>query len=349
MSAAHARSRHGFTLIELLVVIAIIAILIALLLPAVQQAREAARRTQCKNNLKQIGLAMHNYVDVYGALPPGSVLYAGTPTTTPPAYLALTARRAGWGWGALILPFMDQAPLYNAAKIGQGSFIGDNLAATKTPLSAFRCASDSSANHDGLFSFWATRQSGNFGTRDLTTVPASGNYAVVHDHACAHPGGNCNWHLRYALNSNPITGAFYLNSNTKFRDVTDGMSNTILVGERRTNERDTAFNTPSTPLWAGCVQGDFFNSAHDCVLDIGGTGRHSINAILPGVAYAAAMSFHSKHSGGAQFLMGDGAVRFLSENIDHSVGNPGNAANGKPNSTYEFLLSIADGGVAGEF
>src|SRR4051812_6730319 len=93
--------KRGFTLIELLVVIAIIAVLIALLLPAVQQAREAARRSQCKNNLKQIGLALHNYHDTANTLPPG---WIGDPTGS----------NAGnrWGWGTMILPYLDQAPLY---------------------------------------------------------------------------------------------------------------------------------------------------------------------------------------------------------------------------------------------
>ncbi len=107
--------RRAFTLIELLVVIAIIAILIALLLPAVQQAREAARRTQCKNNLKQLALALHNYHDVFNTFPPGSVLpQAGNTTPYPPAsHNNPMARTAGWTWSAFILPYIDQAPMYN--------------------------------------------------------------------------------------------------------------------------------------------------------------------------------------------------------------------------------------------
>lgn len=116
--------RRGFTLIELLVVIAIIAVLIALLLPAVQQAREAARRSQCKNNLKQIGLALHNYNDTHGALPSGSIVLRNTAGTVYYGH--------GWTWHATILPYLDQGPLYNAIQGADG--MGNELA-TRTPRS----------------------------------------------------------------------------------------------------------------------------------------------------------------------------------------------------------------------
>src|SRR5687767_15656460 len=109
---ARFRSRFGFTLIELLVVIAIIAILIALLLPAVQQAREAARRTQCKNNLKQLGLALHNYLDVHGRFPIGQQ-FRGTWDGTNDSAGAAGNGGTGFAWGSYVLPFIDQAPLYN--------------------------------------------------------------------------------------------------------------------------------------------------------------------------------------------------------------------------------------------
>src|SRR5215813_2046814 len=113
------RRRSGFTLIELLVVIAIIAVLIGLLLPAVQQAREAARRSQCKNNLKQMGLAMHNYHDVYQCFPPG---YLGYPAGNGGSCATInntTQRGQGWGWGAFLLPYLDQGNLYNLLSPGQ--------------------------------------------------------------------------------------------------------------------------------------------------------------------------------------------------------------------------------------
>ena len=147
---------RGFTLIELLVVIAIIAILIALLLPAVQQAREAARRTQCKNNLKQIGLAMHNYHDVYLGFPPG---YMNTAPYHANGNGPISGNYSQWVWGAMILPYIDQAPLYSRLQVGDirladaltagGPYDSTDLLAT--PLTAFMCPSDvgPATNSDG--------------------------------------------------------------------------------------------------------------------------------------------------------------------------------------------------------
>jgi prepilin-type N-terminal cleavage/methylation domain-containing protein len=133
-------TRSGFTLIELLVVIAIIAVLIALLLPAVQQAREAARRSQCKNNLKQLGLAMHNYHDTFGAFPPGWI--AATRGVGPDVNGGLN----GFGWGAMILPMMEQAPVYNQFRfelsINDTTGTPSNRSLIATSLPTFRCPSD---------------------------------------------------------------------------------------------------------------------------------------------------------------------------------------------------------------
>src|SRR5580693_8105777 len=109
------RPRQAFTLIELLVVIAIIAVLVSMLLPAVQQAREAARRSQCRNNLKQIGLALHNYEGSYRVFPPGYVDFNFNPNNTPDTDLG-----PGWGWATFLLPYMDQSPLYNQINFNVG-------------------------------------------------------------------------------------------------------------------------------------------------------------------------------------------------------------------------------------
>lgn len=142
-------NRRGFTLIELLVVIAIIAILIALLLPAVQQAREAARRSQCRNNLKQIGLALHNYHDNYNAFPPGALAMN---VTTGVAYKLGDAEPSrsnvggGWGWSTFILPFIDQAPLYSSLNPNGNNFPLNPTALTRTILPVYICPSEASPN-----------------------------------------------------------------------------------------------------------------------------------------------------------------------------------------------------------
>src|SRR5579863_1826177 len=129
--------KKGFTLIELLVVIAIIAILVSLLLPAVQQAREAARRTQCKNNLKQIGLALHNYHDALLVFPPGYVDKNGDPNSTPDNDLG-----PGWGWASFILPYLDQGNLYSQINFNLGVGLGANAQPSLVTLPVMQCPSD---------------------------------------------------------------------------------------------------------------------------------------------------------------------------------------------------------------
>ena len=138
-----ARPKEGFTLIELLVVISIIGVLIALLLPAVQAAREAARRAQCVNNLKQIGLALFNYENGIGVFPPGYIDYQNNPTYTPDLDMG-----PGWGWAAMLLPFLEQQPLYNSINFSLGITVTSNPAsaanstAVVTSLTVFQCPSD---------------------------------------------------------------------------------------------------------------------------------------------------------------------------------------------------------------
>ncbi|MCA9046851.1 MAG: DUF1559 domain-containing protein, partial [Planctomycetaceae bacterium] len=199
-------SRHrGFTLIELLVVIAIIAVLIALLLPAVQQAREAARRSQCKNNLKQIGLALHNYHDTFTVFPPGYITRNINNTA-----MATMESGPGFAWGTMILPYIDQAPLYNHFDFNEDATDHHNAEHGSEFLPVFACPSDPQPNK-----FTVTDGGG------TTYELGSANYVGIFGYGsvtmnAGQPQGD---------------GLFYRNSRKGMRDVTDGTSNTIMVGE----------------------------------------------------------------------------------------------------------------------
>lgn len=295
--------KRGFTLIELLVVIAIIAILIALLLPAVQQAREAARRSQCKNNLKQLGLAFHNYHDVHGVLPP--LVVENTYDTN--------GNKESWGWGAFLLPYLDQAPLYNNAGIGSGSSLESQAGTNaQTILTTYRCPSDIGPARGGQ--------------RNLVNAGGSNYAAYVH-------------HAQAGYNSSD-DGCFLRNGRIGFRDVTDGLSNTALAGEVTYKLNNVTINMKA---WAGCAKGD----NGDCIDEIGITGRWPINDTTGGLD-PNAEALGSQHTGGAHILLGDGGVRFLSENIDFkrtAAASNSTAAD----STYEYLIARNDGQVIGEF
>jgi prepilin-type N-terminal cleavage/methylation domain-containing protein len=265
-----ATRRRGFTLIELLVVIAIIAILIALLLPAVQQAREAARRTECKNKLKQIGLALHNYHDVNKLFPAG---YAKESATID----------AGWGWGTAILPMLEQKNLYDnlnpAANVMPNSVANPAAAAdvlgalAQTELPAYRCPSDGGGA--------INTDRGNLGTSNYSGVSGINNDPTNED------------------------GTFYQSSKVGIRDMTDGSSNTALVGERARGRVGTTNHIGA--VWVGKSQ----NAGWACTIRQL-TGTVSAPAYI--VNGTDNMAYSSQHPGGAQFVFGDGAVHFLNEN-----------------------------------
>ncbi len=320
---------RAFTLIELLVVIAIIAILIALLLPAVQQAREAARRTQCRNNLKQFGLALHNYHDVYRAFPKGG--YGGG-LGAPALYETANARGCrSMSWGTVLLPYLDQAPLYNQWDQNQWYLQGSNIALAQTPLSAFKCptspVSELRANGDNISStpqFARTDYSGNYGERALRCFPATNcanNYADVGD------------------NSGQPRGTMMLQPNMNFlaltigvRDITDGTSNTVMIGE-----------APNAihGLWAGHknvmdqsapLNGKLATSSpwQSCLIP----ASQAANAGKLGCDVGS-QDFHSFHTGGAHFTYADGSARFCNESVDIKI--------------LAAILSRSGGEVVGEY
>jgi prepilin-type N-terminal cleavage/methylation domain-containing protein len=345
--ARPSKTRRGFTLIELLVVIAIIAILIALLLPAVQQAREAARRTQCKNNLKQIGLALHNYHDVFNAFPPAYVTkQMCSPAAAWPA--CNTGEVSMYSWGAFILPYIDQAPLFNTLNVGN-VWLETNIAnattraALQMGMPAFVCASDPGPV---LNDFVAASDRYDFritvGGTDHRI--ARSNYVMM-----ANAWDSTTPHV-YPTQYGPAHGIGFANSKINFRDITDGSSNTIAVGERAYIYKNA--NKVGAALVIGFsgsnnVQDTSYGQKGNSIAAVGIT-YNGINALVG--AEHDVRGFSSNHVGGAHFVMGDGAVRFISENIDYvksavSVANYFQDAN----TTYQKLALRDDGKPLGEF
>ncbi len=301
MNLKHQRKR-GFTLIELLVVIAIIAILIALLLPAVQQAREAARRSSCKNNLKQIGLALHNYHETHRVFPFSTVCRVNAASAAPAA-----TSGARQGWFHMILPFVDQAPLYNqiTPRIQANQFPGGWPEAT-TRVAMFSCPSDPKAGK-------------------ITQQGFHGNYLLCSGSTA-----------QGAQSTYPrLNGMFYNLSSTKIRDVVDGMSTTIMGSEINIAEDSLPASGPGNVVCGGShdLRGRYHNSYHNGGLTFTtirppNTPTGDVAQYCNGTEDAPCRSCsgqnneihaRSRHEGGVHALMGDGAVRFVSENIDTAL------------------------------
>jgi prepilin-type N-terminal cleavage/methylation domain-containing protein/prepilin-type processing-associated H-X9-DG protein len=297
----HTRLRRAFTLIELLVVIAIIAILIGLLLPAVQKVREAAARAKCQNNLKQIGIALHGYHDAIGGLPKAGKLSNEL------------------SWHVYILPYAEQANLYNQFNFAAGAFNGapNNRGPMKNELAFNRiaiylCPSSSldrmattaphNVNTPELINNQApytTHYYGIMGPRG--TNPATGQaYTII---ATSGHGdfSNHGTFTRDTLSSNPITGP---EAGHRFTDITDGTANTLMVGEIS---------------WVNNVTGTRYRSwVRGCdTAPVCAGSRNVVNAInSPSIANFNDIAFGSQHPSGANFVMGDGAVRFIRDSIN---------------------------------
>ncbi|MCA9049691.1 MAG: DUF1559 domain-containing protein [Planctomycetaceae bacterium] len=313
MSRKHIR---GFTLIELLVVIAIIAILIALLLPAVQQAREAARRTQCKNNLKQWGLAMHNYHDTFNKLPIGGMGYNNA-AATPVSNLGMHVR---------MLPYLDQAALYNQFSFDTIYSAAPNLALQTQSFAAMFCPSarerDRKESSSTTSANWTHHYYGVAGPKGPKAAPLTGNYA--------HTGNATTDHGGVALD-----GMFFRNSNVSFKDVTDGLSNTMAMGEISGEPDTTAAGAGCTSSYRPWTQGASNANANVAMYCCKNIARQMNKYVCYQSTIANRLfndvTFGGQHVGGAHFLMGDGATRFFSENIDFAL--------------YQGLASIGAGEV----
>ena len=286
--SAFSRPLHGFTLVELLVVIAIIGILVALLLPAVQSAREAARRTQCSNNFRQVGLALQNYASVKKAFPPGTLVWGSAcskPSTSTLNY------SAGFGWAAFILPYLEENAIYNQFdfKIRE-IYLPPNFAASAQFVDAFLCPSDPTGRE---LSFMALQnQPGYLPEEDC----ANTNMAGVAD--------SKNWTCDGRFPRLDGDGMLFNDSHVGFKNVTDGSSHTLLVGEVISAEKGT----------------------HDSMMWITWNLLHTVNGINTAVHRRPSnlwsisdMSFSSFHPGGCHFSMTDGSVRWVNETINQST------------------------------
>ncbi|PQO35049.1 DUF1559 domain-containing protein [Bremerella cremea] len=285
------KKRLGFTLVELLVVIAIIGVLIALLLPAVQQAREAARRMQCTNHEKQIGLALHNYHDTFNAFPP-AWLHRGP------------AGSANYGWATNILPFMEQTALYDALEPGRvplyerytASATDAEKALLQSTIDGYRCPSDVTGKLNNKQKFGSTEH----------FQIATSNYV-------------CNLGTTATQGTVQSDGVFYGNSFLGMKDLIDGTSNTLLVGERDGGPSKTSGRNYCAAVWAGVGRNNSIGNEA-----VGRTGLRA--GFTVNFDYATAGSpenmgkgMSSLHPGGLNILLCDGSVRFLTETADKNA------------------------------
>lgn len=312
-----AERRRAFTLVELLVVIAIIGILIALLLPAVQAAREAARRSQCLNNLKQIGIALHNYHDIHKCFPPG---YQGDPRNNPSGCGTVdcpgTATTGlGWGWATFILPFQEQKSLYDELWVTRGQVVCSTPTGTQLAL-ATSGGRDQSALQKTILSAYicpsATDPDLNYG-RDYANNSEYGksNYKGV----CGVDWSGINTSTGYAA----IFRNIYVHGCARMRDVRDGTTNSLAVGEAFNNRvRQASPDTPINPSFAAYWGAIWIGIAPD-TRAAGCVGRLAPAGSSYAVNGGSINAFGSVHPGGAQFCLADGSCRFISENADQDT------------------------------
>ena len=333
-------TRRGFTLVELLVVIAIIGILVGLLLPAVQAAREAARRSQCVNNLKQIGLAFHNYEGTHKRLPAGYISFR-TSDGNAPAWARLDPNTwdaaPGWGWGTLLLPYLEQTSLANQLQPTRPIWDPAYQTLIQTQISTLLCPASSGSRDPFL-------------VRDENGTPLTlygsaitlGRSHYVANHGQESCWGDCSSSASFTVFSDirlgttrqvsvmgdtarVADGPFFRNSGTKFATVVDGLSNTIFVGEHSSKLSDKT--------WVGVVPGAFVHprlvtpenvveTAAPLIFCHSGPAGGELDIagypIFHPVNFPAlhVCQMFSEHPGGGNVLLGDGSVRFINSTID---------------------------------
>jgi prepilin-type N-terminal cleavage/methylation domain-containing protein/prepilin-type processing-associated H-X9-DG protein len=317
------KRRRGFTLIELLVVIAIIAVLIALLLPAVQSAREAARRTTCVNNLKQMGIALHNYHDALLVFPPGYIAaskFIDGETDTAP----------GWSWASMILPQLEQGPLYSSFNVCLPIQAPANTTATLTAIGAFVCPSDQFT----LGSTYAVTD----GLGNTVATVAVSSYAACTGSDLADVALGLN-------NDGSGNGLFYRNSAVRIAAITDGTSQTVAILERAWGDTEGT--------WTGAVASGFVlrGPFNPC------PGSSIATYLAPCLVLAHCHLINTNadtdsglddpssfHPAGANALFTDGSVHFLRNVLGDAGVNPDGSTRYTPSSLIVQALGTRAGG-----
>jgi prepilin-type N-terminal cleavage/methylation domain-containing protein len=321
-------SKRGFTLVELLVVIAIIGTLVGLLLPAVQAARESARRSVCGNNFKQLGLALHSYHSARRMFPPGFKRVYGN-TSANDAVTDAAASQGNWAWAAYLLPFIEMDDVYQTIDMAGtdcATAVGNatKMAAMTRRAPPFLCASDATRTAGTNASLRFKRQDGS----DVTTSMAMSNYvAANHSNDIMRVGD----------------GMFFMDSQSNSAKIADGLSKTIALGERTYLLRNGVTGVDPDQ---GYSYNGFLSPFAGCVYCVRGTRQQSSFGIRDGLGSAlmginepsvlmgssdsrASRGFSSYHGPGAQFTMADGSVRYLSETVGLAI--------------LRDLISISDG------